>query len=360
MNATIIIPSLNPDEKLMQVVRGVREKGFTDILVVDDGSDAAHKGPFAEAKAAGCTVLSHGKNLGKGRALKTAFNYFLTHRPDSPGVITVDGDNQHHPEDILRLSEAMNCTENADKLLLGVRDFSGADVPSRSRIGNRTSSLLFRLICGQKISDTQTGLRAIPRAAVYEFADLFGERFDYETNMLLSCRQKGIGIAELPIRTIYIDENATSHYHPLLDSLRIAKVLLRFCASSLASFLVDILLFWLLDRVVLSGMLGVGIDAAEIRILFATVGARVCSAVVNFLINRTAVFGSKGSSLGRSGARYLVLCIAQMLASYALVTLLTLALGDNWSVVMKIVVDTLLFLASFQIQRDWVFKNEKH
>ena len=71
-NILVVIPSLDPDEKLLNVIRGVQEKGFTDILLVDDGSAEKNQHFFEEGAVLGCTVLHHGVNKGKGRALKTA------------------------------------------------------------------------------------------------------------------------------------------------------------------------------------------------------------------------------------------------------------------------------------------------
>ena len=103
MKISVIVPSLNPDEKLVNVVKSLKEKGFNDIILVDDGSDDNHKVAFVEAsKYEGVSVLVHEVNKGKGRALKTAFKYFLENRPDYEGVVTVDGDNQHKAEDVLK------------------------------------------------------------------------------------------------------------------------------------------------------------------------------------------------------------------------------------------------------------------
>ena len=103
---TIIVPSLNPDEKLIGTLDGILSKGFKNIVVVDDGSDAQHKQPFEYAREKGCTVLVHEVNKGKGRALKTAFEYCLT-MPSCVGVITVDGDGQHTAEDMVRCGQGM-------------------------------------------------------------------------------------------------------------------------------------------------------------------------------------------------------------------------------------------------------------
>ena len=161
MKVSVIIPSLNPDEKLIAVVDSLIREGFDDIILVNDGSDRAHMKPFEiVSRYSQCTLLTHEVNRGKGRGLKTAFEYCLASRPGIAGVVTVDGDYQHKAEDIRKCCEKM--IEEKDKVVLGVRDFSGKDVPFKSRFGNHMTSFVFRFACGLNISDTQTGLRAIP------------------------------------------------------------------------------------------------------------------------------------------------------------------------------------------------------
>ena len=111
MNATVIIPSLNPDEKIISTVKSLIDEGFDDIVLVDDGSDEEHKARFEEAKALGnVTLLVHEVNKGKGRAMKTAFEYILENRPNKPNVITVDGDGQHLATDVKNVSKSSRKT----------------------------------------------------------------------------------------------------------------------------------------------------------------------------------------------------------------------------------------------------------
>ena len=117
----VVIPSLDPDDRLLEVIRGVQEKGFTDILLVDDGSAPENQHYFDEGAALGCEVLHHGVNKGKGRALKTAFAWFMENRKDSVGAVTIDGDDQHLPKDIAACVDVMFRQEK-DSLVLGVRE----------------------------------------------------------------------------------------------------------------------------------------------------------------------------------------------------------------------------------------------
>ncbi len=363
MNITIIIPSYEPDEKLCQVVDAMLAEGFRDIVLVNDGSHPDHVRPFLDAGARpGVTVLTHQVNKGKGRALKTAFSWCIENRPGIDGVVTVDGDNQHNARDVRACAEAM--VREPDKLWLGVRDFSLEQVPLRSRFGNTLTRTIMRLACGRAITDTQTGLRAIPARFLPAMCRIAGERYEYETQMLLSLRDEGIGLGEVPIETVYIDENQTSHFDPLRDSWKIYKIIFRhmfcskgsfaaFAASSVACFLVDNGLFTLFNGAVLGRMADGG------RELVSTLCARAISSVVNFLLNRQLVFRSRGAA-GQSAARYFLLVVVQGSASALLVYLLNslLHVSNVMETAIKIPVDMLLFLVSYKIQKKWVFRDK--
>ena len=227
MKVTAVVPSYEPDEKLIQVVDGLLAEGFDAIVVVNDGSHEGHLQPFAEAaERPGVTVLRHEVNKGKGRGLKTAFEYILDELPEVEGVITIDGDGQHLLEDIIRCGNRM--LELDDKVILGCRDFDQPGVPSRNAAGNKTTSKFFKLLFDITLSDTQTGLRAIPTRYLRDFCAIDGERFEYETNMLLQMKRMGVGFVEQPIATVYDPEDYSSHYHPVKDSWRIIKIMLHF------------------------------------------------------------------------------------------------------------------------------------
>ena len=351
MNICVIIPSLNPDEKLMQVVNGLLEEGFRDIVIVDDGSDEQHLAPFLEAKTyEEVTVLKHEVNRGKGRGLKTAFEFCIEHRPDIDGVVTVDGDNQHRPKDIRKCCEVM--LDVGDKVVLGCRDFSGEQVPPKSKFGNNVTKAVFRFACGIKISDTQTGLRAIPAQYLKFMTEVKGERFEYETQMLLEMNKHHIEFVEQTIDTVYIEDNASTHFHPIRDSIKIYAVILKFALSSILSFAIDYVLFLGLEFI-LSGYV-----EKWVKILVATVGARIVSSLFNYLVNRKAVFESN-VPISKSMPKYYLLCACQAGVSYGMVYFLSwwTGSGNFLTSVLKVLVDIILFILSFQIQRRWVFSD---
>jgi len=350
-NVTLVIPSLNPDEKLIGVVEGAISVGFTDILLVNDGSKPECADRFAQcAVHPQVTVLVHEVNRGKGAALKTAMAYVAQNRPASLGIVTADGDGQHASEDILACAARM--TEKGDSVVLGVRDFTAPDVQSRSKFGNRLTSFVFLTGVGLRIRDTQTGLRAIPARYYPVFLATAGDRYEYETNMLLDLKQHHIPYDQLTIRTIYIDENQTSHFHPVRDSIRIYSQIIKFCAGSLLGTAADYLVFLLLSFLLQAAL------TPTWRILIATVGARAVSSLLNFWCNRSLVFADHSSIRG-AFLRYYALAVPQMAVSAGLVRLLTLLLENSavWLTTgCKLLVDTALFLASYQIQKRWVFR----
>lgn len=346
----IIIPSLNPDEKLQQVVECVINKGFKHVILVDDGSSNENKKVFNDIieKYDNCVLLRHSINLGKGRALKNAFNYCLNNFKNScSGVITVDGDNQHHIDDIVKLAKELNKSDNS--LILGARDFDHEDVPTRSSFGNKVTRFTLKILCGINVTDTQTGLRAIPIKYLATFLDIEGERFEFETNMLIKAKNENIPIKDVKIKTVYVDENKTSHFNPIKDSIKIYTLILKFTSASFLSSIADLLLF----TGAYSLFKALNMD---MRILLATVLARVLSSIFNYLINKNMVFTNKENNKNTI-FRYYTLCIVQMMLSYGGVYLGTMFI-KTYPTFVKIIVDFILFVLSFQIQREWVFKSK--
>lgn len=340
----LVIPAYQPDGMLVRLVEKLCPDWQGPVVVVDDGSGKEAKPVFARVEALGATVLHHCVNLGKGRALKTGFNACLCMPEPLIGCVTADADGQHKPEDILRCAEELRLSPN--RLILGSRDFSGKDVPWKSRWGNRITCMVMRLFGGLTLSDTQTGLRGIPADFMRTLMPVSGERYEFETNMLLEAKRLHLAVREVPIQTVYLEQNRASHFRPLRDGLRIYALFLKYTASSLASSVVDLGVFSLLVAL-LQGVL------PGWYILASTVLARILSAGVNYGINSGLVFEKKMSRT--SGAAYFLLCLVQMIASAGLVTLLFSVL--RWpETLCKVVVDVMLFFISFQIQNRWIFR----
>lgn len=357
-SAVMLIPSLEPDDRLPAYLRRLMEAGFTRAVIIDDGSSEKYQPIFEELDAMeGVTVLHHEVNRGKGCALKTGFTYIRDNIPEASGVITADADGQHTVEDCWKLACAL--TDNKRALYLGSRDFDLPDVPPKSRFGNKTTTLMFRLLYGQWLPDTQTGLRAFKREDLQFMIDVSGERFEYEMEMLIACARAKIPMIPITIQTVYENENEGTHFRPIRDSLRIYKVILgsfiKFMGASLASFLIDQGVFNLMDYVLLP-LLAIG---GDLKASLAVVIARCISAPCNFLMNRNLVFKFKQNT-GRTALRYAILAVVIMGASAGIVGgLKLLGMSDKLDWLAKLVVDTALYLVSYSAQDKWVFAPDK-
>ena len=335
----VVIPTLDPDEKIMNSFIDELREEFKNILVVNDGSDKAHDKFFESLENKGVIVLRHYKNYGKGRGLKTAFNYILNEYPKVKGVISADSDGQHSVKDIKKCIDVM--LNNPDKLILGVRDFDKENVPPKSKFGNKVTRNIFKIFIGLDISDTQTGLRGFSKNLMIEFLTTSGERYEYETNMLIECKEKNIKLEEVPIETIYLNSNANSHFNPLKDSIIIYKLFMKYFLVAISSFLLDIILF-----ISLFGILSI-----NSKILAATILARFISSIYNYLINSNIIFKDMNY---KSLFKYYSLVFIQMFISGCFVTYLFNLLNIN-VLFIKVIVDLLLWIVNVIIQREFVF-----
>ncbi len=224
-DVAILIPALDPDEKLVAFVREIRAL-FGHVVVVDDGSTSGAEA-FAAVRPLADIVLVHEENRGKGAALRTGFAWILENLPCVAGVVTADADGQHLPRDVARVADALR--SHPGGLVLGARSFSGK-VPFRSRFGNWWARMFFRMLTGLSILDTQTGLRGVPRGLLPRMLAIRGDRYEFEMEMLVQSRDFPSPPLQIPIETVYIDENRSSHFHPLRDTFRTQYVVFRWKA----------------------------------------------------------------------------------------------------------------------------------
>ncbi len=336
MNVAALIPAWEPEPSLPGLIRQLLDSGFQEVIVVDDGSTLSSRPIFDCLNSMEHVhLIRHAVNLGKGRALKTGINYFLTHFGYLSGLVTADADGQHVPEDILRTS--MTFVQSPNRVVFGSRYFT-KDVPLRSRFGNLLTRRVFQFLTGKKLVDTQTGLRVFPTSLLPELLGLVGERYEYEMTVLATICRRAKPI-EVPIRTIYIDGNRSSHFDPIRDSMRIYFVLFRFYLSSLIAAGIDMLGFmaamWLTGNVAVSVVIG--------RL----------SSIANFALNKKFVFNSAAPIRGTL-IRYYLLVVVIGAAAYTAIRFLAGSLG--WNVfAAKVTVETLLSLVSFSMQRAFVF-----
>ena len=356
-NIVLVIPAFEPGPGLLDYLAKLNELGFGKILLVDDGSGKKFERFFGEAaEKYKVRVLAHKDNLGKGAALKSALKV-AAEVPGVVGVVTSDSDGQHSPRDVARIAEQLLADSEAQRvrLILGTRSLKSGDVPWKSRLGNTLTSGVVKLLFGKYLSDTQTGLRGIPSSMLKSQQQVRGDRFEYEMGALFKALSEKVPILEIPVATIYPEgKNNQTHFRPLVDSARIYFVIfgqfIGFASSSLISFAVDIALFVL----IIDGFFEGSSDPQAV--VSSVVLARTGSSLLNFTINKGLVFENKNQK-------------RKTLARYSLLALTVLSLSATGSAIMaqildgrvvwaKILVDSILFILSYLIQRRWVFKNE--
>lgn len=338
--APVLIPAYQPGAHLVPLVEALLALGAPAVILIDDGGGRDYATLFAQAVAldpARVRLVRHAVNLGKGAALKTGLNYALVEFPDAPGVVTADADGQHHPVDIAHVAARLGATPGA--LVLGARSFA-KDVPFRSRLGNGLTRFLMRFVAGQRLTDTQTGLRGIPATLIPHLLRLAPNGYEFELDMLLACKFQNCPIVEEPIKTIYLDNNQSSHFQPIRDSMRIYFLLFRFSLVSLSTAIVDNvvfgLVFWKTSNVAQSQIAG-----------------RTVALLYNYSTMRSVVFHSRQSHTTVL-PKYIALVAANALVSYTIIQAIHARFG--FAVIpTKICVETLLFIANFAIQRDFVF-----
>ncbi len=353
----VLIPAYKPDEKLIKLLDELSSEEYS-ILVINDGSGKEYDVIFDSVeKKEGVTLLVHPQNKGKGAALKTGISY-INEKTDFKFIITADADGQHTPEDIGKLSDFLVSTN--EKFVIGSRKFTG-EVPFKSKYGNKLTIAAYALASGVKIGDTQTGLRGFSKDLFEELCLLDGDRYEYEINVLLHVAKNKIKINEIDIETIYIDENASSHFHPIRDSAKIYSCILKYCASSIASFVIDFVLahlfHFLLPMVITQGALVIGTIATinkETLISFlSTALARVLSSIVNFTLNQKLVFKSKEKT-SSAAVKYFSLAVITLILNSTLVAILEKV--TNLFTLSYIISQIVFFVMNYFIQKKFVFK----
>ena len=338
-----LIPSYEPNDALLKIVDELLAHSFK-VVVVNDGSDISFDTIFKELPSR-IDYLSYEKNMGKGHALKHGLAFIKEHYREEAIIVTLDSDGQHRVSDAIKICDVC---EKEGGLILGSRHF-GKGTPFKSRFGNFMARTSFLISTRHKIYDTQTGLRAFDYSLIDILLACKGERYEYEMNVLLDAIRKGISIKEEKIETIYLDNNAGTHYSPFKDTVRIFKELIKFSASSLIGFLVDYTAFSLLTLI--------NVDWAY-WLIACNVIARIISASVNFTINYKIVFKSE-DKLWKAILRYVMLALFILGCNTLLLWLLVEQAGMN-QYLAKILVEVTMFITSWLVQRLFVFRRRKN
>jgi glycosyltransferase involved in cell wall biosynthesis len=224
-----VIPAYQDERHIGDIVRRTHEQ-LDHVLVVDDGSSDQ---TAQRAREAGAEVLVHNQNLGKGEAIKTGLRYWFD--TQIKWVILLDSDGQHLPEEIdrfLMVAASLRTPEPRAKtaatqstFFIGTRMANLTGMPFIRRVVNREMSRRISRVCGQEIPDTQCGFRMLHRQLIPELLG-GGDRFDYDTEVLIIASRKGYKIESVPITTVYSDQ--VSKIRPLRDAIRFLKLMWRY------------------------------------------------------------------------------------------------------------------------------------
>ncbi len=339
-NYGFVIPAYNPDEHLLEVVKNIQNESDNKIFIIDDGSKAETQYIFQKLQEdknnTNVIFIQHAINLGKGAALKTIFNHILTTYPEIEGVVTLDSDGQHSIPDCMRVLNELE--KNQDAFVLGYRTFS-KDIPLKSYVGNNISKFIYKILLGRNFKDTQTGLRGISKSFMKTCLKIKSNRFEFETEQLAISSQQNINIIEIPIKTIYIEENKASSFRPLVDSFKIYFVLFRYGLSSIITAIVDFIVF----------MIALSFGA---NVLVANMFARTASIGVQFTLLDKYVFHTKAKVWNFIFfALYVyIMGIVSAMTQISLVEHLTISV-----ITSKIIVEGILFFVNFAVLRLYIF-----
>ena len=298
-----LIPAYCPEDRMLGLVKELRERGFS-VVVIDDGSGSEYNAVFDAAKDY-ADVHRYMPNRGKGEALKYGMRVIQDQVQDPYIVVTADADGQHRVKDIVKVSDT--AVDHPDSLILGKRDLDKS-TPIKSRIGNGISRVLYRLTTGRNIYETQTGLRAFSDKLLPRFVNLPGHRYEFEIDMILNASD--LDIIEVGIKTVYFDNNASTHFRPFADTVSLDKEFLRYKLPSLISGTAGFLLF-----IILASILG--------QWLLPCISARVLTLLLKYLLNKAIPFAEKPPL-----RRYLITSLIILLCDIAAMWALT-ALGIN-------------------------------
>lgn len=326
-----LIPAYKPLDLLPRLVATLAQHGLR-VVVVNDGSGTEYDSIF-QICSDHADICTHAHNMGKGMALKTGLRYILNTYGEKSVVVTVDADGQHAVKDALAVCSLAE--QNPHTLVFGSRKFTG-QVPFRSRIGNELTEIAYHVFSGIKMRDTQTGLRAFTGNLIPLLLDISGCRYEYEINMLFDFTKQRIDIIEHEIETIYENNNASSHFHPIRDTLRLHGQICKAAAFSYISIAIDYMLFaliWLLSDTVCA----------------ANIAAKSISALIRFVLNRKFGFKSK-NGLGISVCKYLLISIGVIALNTAAVYGLVSA-GSIHPLLAKLLVTLGGFVASWLVKK---------
>jgi len=343
-----VVAAYNPPITILITIQELLDKINSQIIVIDDGSITENANLINKIgnKNDRVTVLRHAVNMGKGAALKTAFNFLLLKHPRIHGVVTLDADGQHSVDDCIKVHNAL--LERPNRFVLGYRNFTKT-IPFRSFIGNQLSVKIYNFLLGRKFKDTQTGLRGLCRNFMKQSLSIKSNRFEFETEQLVlavkSENNNMLQIVEVPIETIYSNNNKTSTFRPILDSLSIYITLLRYTISSIATFIVDFTSY-------------IAVMQFTDNILLANILARTFAIITQFTLLNKFVFSTKSTS---NYSKFLKYCLYVYVVGYISSLLQNVCISDIGLniIASKLIVEGVLYLWNFSFLRTFIFNRNQ-
>lgn len=345
---TVVIKVRYPAQSTVKFIERLCEYGFEDIilLVTNKSQMTAERMGILSERLSFQLIMNDGKR--EDVALREVLDNIEDSREDIIGVVIVDGNHGYCAEDVMTVARELS--GSPDKIVFGCR----SDQDSRLL----SVKFIYTFFLGNNISDVLTDIKGVPMTCLDAVKETKGVGMAYNTRLFIIMNKYKLEYVTVPVSE---DDNGDIIESEIIDFWLILKIywivfkkVISFLICSLASTLVDISLF----NVVL--YFTKGALTKKKSIFLSTIIARVISSLFNYTMNRKTVFASN-ESVGKSMRRYYILAVSQMLVSSVLVSALTTAIkADNQGMVtvIKMIVDTVLFFISYNIQKKWVFGNK--
>lgn len=221
MSILVCIPAFNEEKIIGRVVKDCLRYS-NKVVVCDDGSSDK---TYEEAELAGATCLKHKKNLGKGAALKSLFNF--AKNSDFEIIVTIDGDGQFLPEEIPKLVKPIE--ENTADIVIGYRFDDASEMPNYRKVGNKILNKMTNLASELPTNDSQSGYRAYSKKAI-EKIEFNLDGFGSDSEILIDASRKKFRISEERVKVIYDTGMKTSTKNPISHSGEVITSLLEIIA----------------------------------------------------------------------------------------------------------------------------------
>ena len=213
----VCIPAFNEEQPITDVIK--KSLSYVDkVIVCDDGSSDL---TAEKAKIAGAVVIKHEKNMGKGHAMKSLFDY--AKNVDADVIVTIDGDGQFLPEQIPGLLKPI--LENSYDVVIGNRFSDDEEMPSYRKIGNKMLDKITKLAADLPFSDTQSGYRSYSKKAIQSI-NFSTSGFGVDSEILINAVDKGLKITESKVTVLYNTGLKTSTKDPVSHTMSVIASLL--------------------------------------------------------------------------------------------------------------------------------------